>query len=262
MVQEEIEAFPLLVGSSGCARWLGRPCVCAGRWRITIGYALDMFDSSSHWDHLHEEPRFRPIYPNDHVVRFLMTNRELLEKHHPARFLDIGLGAGRHTKLAAELGFRAFGMDISFVGLQHARQRLLTAGLQAGLSQASMFALPYMDCSFAVVLSYGVFYYATANEMRQALAEVHRILVPGGKAFLVLRTTNDYRFGKGIQLGHNTFQLTIADTNELHSTQHFLAADEVPVYFAKFARVTFEKTDTTFGNRGGTNSDWLITAEK
>ena len=156
-----------------------------------------MFDSSSHWDQLHENPRFRPIYPNDHVVRFLMANRELLEKHHPARFLDIGLGAGRHTKLAAELGFRAFGVDISFVGLQHARERLLATGLQASLSQASMLALPYIDCSFAVLLSYGVFYYGTANEMRRSIAEVHRILIPGGKALVVLRTSDDYRFGKG-----------------------------------------------------------------
>jgi SAM-dependent methyltransferase len=221
-----------------------------------------MFDASSHWDQLHKEPRFRPIYPNDHVVRFLMTNRELLEKHHPARFLDIGLGAGRHTKLAAELGFRAFGMDISFVGLQHARERLFTASLQASLSQASMIALPYMDCTFVVVLSYGVFYYGTANEMRQALAEVHRILVPGGKAFVILRTTDDYRFGKGVQTEHNTFQLSIAETNELQSTQHFLAAADVPAYFARFAQVSFEKTETTFGNRSGINSDWLITVEK
>jgi SAM-dependent methyltransferase len=221
-----------------------------------------MFDSSSHWDQLHEQPRFRPIYPNDHVVRFLMANRELLEKHHPARFLDIGLGAGRHTKLAAELGFRAFGVDISFVGLQHARERLLATGLQASLSQASMLALPYIDCSFAVLLSYGVFYYGTANEMRRSIAEVHRILIPGGKALVVLRTSDDYRFGKGVRLGHNTFQLSISETNELHSTQHFLAADEVPVYFAKFAQVSFEKTETTFGNRSGTNSDWLITVEK
>jgi SAM-dependent methyltransferase len=221
-----------------------------------------MFDSSSHWDQLHENPRFRPIYPNDHVVRFLMANRELLEKHHPARFLDIGLGAGRHTKLAAELGFRAFGVDISFVGLQHARERLLATGLQASLSQASMLALPYIDCSFAVLLSYGVFYYGTATEMRRSIAEVHRILIPGGKALVVLRTSDDYRFGKGVRLGHNTFQLTIAETNELHSTQHFLAADDVPVYFASFAHVGFEKTDTSFGNRCGMNSDWLITVEK
>jgi SAM-dependent methyltransferase len=221
-----------------------------------------MFDSLSYWDQLHEKPRFRPIYPNDHVVRFLMTNRELLEKHHPARFLDIGLGAGRHTKLAAELGFRASGMDISFVGLQHARESLLKASLQASLSQASMLALPYMDCSFAVVLSYGVFYYGTANEMRQAIAEVHRILVPGGKVLVVLRTTDDYRFGKGTQLGRNTFQLDITDTNEFGSVQHFLASDDVPLYFGAFARVHFDKADTTFGNRTGLNSEWLVTAEK
>jgi len=221
-----------------------------------------MFDSSSHWDELHQNPRFRPMYPNDHVVRFLMTNRELLERHHPARFLDIGLGAGRHTKLAAELGFRACGIDISFVGLQHARERLLTAELRASLSQASMLALPFMDCSFAAVLSYGVFNYGTANEMKQAIAEVCRILVPGGRAFVVLRTTDDYRFGKGVRLGHNTFELSITETNEFHSTQHFVAADEIPVYFANFARVSFEKADTTFGNRTGLNSDWLITAEK
>jgi len=227
-----------------------------------IGYAPDMFDSSTHWDQLHDKPRFRPIYPNDHVVRFLMANRELQEKHAPARCLDIGLGTGRHTRLAAELGFQAFGVDISFVGLQHARERLLTAGLQASLSQASMVALPYRDCSFAIVLSYGVFYYGTANKMRQALAEVHRILVPGGEAFVVLRTTDDYRFGKGVRLGHNTFQLSITETNELHSTQHFLGADEVSLYFARFAQVTFEKTETTFGNRSGIDSDWLITVEK
>jgi SAM-dependent methyltransferase len=221
-----------------------------------------MFDSSAHWDELHRKPRFRPIYPTDHVVRFLMTNRELLEKHHPARFLDIGLGAGRHTKLAAELGFRAFGIDISFVGLQHARERLLAAGLRAGLSQASMLALPFMDCSFAAVLSYGVFYYGTAREMKQAIAEVHRILVSGGRAFVVLRTTDDYRFGKGVQLERNTFQLTITETNEHHSTQHFVDANDVVAYFAAFSHVSFEKADTTFDNRTGLNSDWLITAEK
>ena len=79
---------------------------------------------------------------------------------------------------------------------------------------------------------------------------------------MVLRTTDDYRFGKGLRLGHHTFQLNIGDTNELHTTQHFLAADEIPVYFAEFGQVSFEKTATTFGNRTGVNSDWLITVEK
>jgi ubiquinone/menaquinone biosynthesis C-methylase UbiE len=191
-----------------------------------------------------------------------MACRELVEKNHPARFLDIGIGAGRHTKLAAELGFQAFGIDISLVGLQHARERLLSAKLQADLAQASMRALPYRDSRFAAALSYGVFYYGTADDMRHALAEVHRVLLPGGKAFVVLRTTDDYRFGKGERLGHNTFRLNIGETNERNTTQHFLAAEDIAGYFAKFSQVGFEKTETTFANRGGVNSDWLITVEK
>jgi SAM-dependent methyltransferase len=221
-------------------------------------YSLGMFDSASHWDHLHEQPRFRPLYPSDHVVRFLMANRDLA----PGRLLDIGVGGGRHAKLAAELGFDAFGTDLSFVGLQHARERLLQAGLATDFLQASMLALPYADSSFAVVLSYGVFYYGTAEEMQQAIAEVHRVLRPGGKAFVVLRTTSDYRFGKGAPVGRNTFQLEIDDTNEFRTIQHFLASADVPVYFNKFKNVAFEQTDTSFGNRAGVNSDWLITAGK
>lgn len=44
--------------------------------------------------------------------------------------------------------------------------------------------------------------------------------------------------------------------------QHFLDAGDVPLYFSEFCQVTFEKDRTTFGNRRGVNSDWLITAER
>jgi hypothetical protein len=54
-----------------------------------------MDSSAWHWDRLHENPRFRPQYPHDHVVRFLITNRGRLEKPAAYRFLDIG--AGRWT---------------------------------------------------------------------------------------------------------------------------------------------------------------------
>jgi SAM-dependent methyltransferase len=218
-----------------------------------------MSDRISHWDRLHEQQRFRPVYPSEHVVRFLMASRSVFDGQSPPRFLDIGTGAGRHTKLAAELGFDAFGTDISFTGLHHARKRLHQSGFPARLAQASTLALPFRDRSFAVALSYGVFYYGTADEMKGAIAEMRRILVPGGRALVIVRTTDDYRFGKGKQLGHNTFQLEIAETNECGSIQHFLAANDVPVYFADFSGLTFERTDTTFANRTGVNSDWLIT---
>jgi SAM-dependent methyltransferase len=220
-----------------------------------------MTGTASHWDELHQNPRFRPQYPNDHVVRFLMGSRKLLENE-PARFLDIGVGAGRHCKLASELGFETYGIDTSFVGLQHANQRLAETASRHFLAQASMLALSFADCSLKAVLSFGVFYYGTVDEMKQAIAETHRVLEPGGRAFVVLRTLDDYRFGKGTKLGHNTFQLNIADTNELGTVMHFVGAEDIPAYFEAFSRIVFEKTETTSGNCTRVDSDWLITVEK
>lgn len=220
----------------------------------------EMFDSLAHWDRLHEQPRFRPMYPTDSVVRFLMANRDVFSQN--TRFLDIGLGAGRHTKLAAELGFRAVGIDTSFVGIRHAFLGLLKQGLHANLAQSQMSALPFCDDTFAQAVSYGVFYYGLAAEMMLAISELHRVLAPRGRALVVTRTTDDYRFGKGVELEPQTFQLNISDTNELDSIQHFLSEGDVPRYFAQFSRLSFERAETTFGNRTGVNSDWLITVEK
>jgi SAM-dependent methyltransferase len=220
-----------------------------------------MTDGSAHWDKLHSNPRFRPQYPNDHVVRFMLGNRSFLEKGR-ARFLDIGVGAGRHCKLASDLGFETYGIDTSFVGLQHANQRWGETHPGHLLARASMLALPFADSSFRVVLSFGVFYYGTAAEMKQAIAEAHRVLVPGGRAMIVSRTVDDYRFGKGEELGKNTFRLDIADTNEFGTVEHFLNEGDVESYFGAFSRVAFEKTETSTANRTRLDSDWLITVEK
>jgi ubiquinone/menaquinone biosynthesis C-methylase UbiE len=216
----------------------------------------------SHWNRLHEDPRFRPCYPSEHVVRFLLANRGLWERRTPARFLDIGVGAGRHTKLASELGLECYGIDLSLTGLQLSRERLSAAGARQNLSQASMLGLPFADASFELALSFGVFNYGTAAEMKQAIAEAHRVLVRGGRLLAVLRTIQDYRFGKGEKMDSNTFRLTIAETNEAGTVQHFLSTEDVLAYFAAFSGMSFEKTETTFGGRTRLDSDWVITAEK
>jgi ubiquinone/menaquinone biosynthesis C-methylase UbiE len=130
------------------------------------------------------------------------------------------------------------------------------------LAQASMSALPFRDAAFVAVLSYGVFYYGTADEMKRAIQETHRVLAVGGKAFVVLRTAQDYRFGKGKRLDINTYQLEIMDTNEFGTVQHFVRAEDVPSYFADFSKLSLEKTETTTAERTRVDSDWLITAEK
>jgi ubiquinone/menaquinone biosynthesis C-methylase UbiE len=185
-----------------------------------------------------------------------------LENKTPPRLLDIGAGAGRHLKLATELGFKPYGIDLSLVGLQCAGQRLSDLDIRHYLARASMCALPFANSSFDIVLSYGVFYYGIADEMKKSIREAHRVLANTGRLFVVLRTTQDYRYGKGEQLGHNTFRLKIEETNEYDTVQHFLAEEDILTYFAAFSHLTYEKAETTFANHSRLNSDWLITADK
>ncbi|MGH9492092.1 MAG: class I SAM-dependent methyltransferase [Terriglobales bacterium] len=222
-----------------------------------------MYDAARFWDALHETPRFVPVYPSEHVVRFLARYRAAWEQQ-PRELcgLDIGAGGGRHTALLGDFGLRIFGLDISASALGHARERLRRENKQAGLVRASMASLPFRDEVFDVAISYGVYNYGPVANMQQAIAELHRVLRRGAVCFAMLRTTADYRFGKGEEIEPRTFRLTISDTNEEGTVQHFLCQEDVTGYFARFSRVSFEKTETTYAERQRLDSDWLITAQK
>jgi SAM-dependent methyltransferase len=130
------------------------------------------------------------------------------------------------------------------------------------LKRAAMTELPFESNSFDVVLSYGVFYYGTAEDMRRAIDEVHRVLKAGGRAFVVVRTTDDFRHGKGRALEEDTYLLTISETNEEGTVQHFLSEPALRAAFAAFSNLEFEKMETTFAARTAKNSDWLISVVK
>jgi hypothetical protein len=96
--------------------------------------------------------------------------------------------------------------------------------------------------------------------MRAAIAETHRVLLPGGRAFVVLRTLDDHRFGKTRKLEENTLQPDIADANDFGTVD--LPAENVDRYFAALRKLSFGRTETNSANRSRGNSDWPITVEK
>jgi SAM-dependent methyltransferase len=161
-----------------------------------------------------------------------------------------------------ELGFQTFGVDISDEGLRHCRAWLDSLHYHATLQRASMSRLPFAGGCFDLAISSSVYYYADAAGMAEAVAELHRVLVKGGRALVVLRSVDDYRYGKGEALEAKTFRLEIDDTNERGTVQHFLDEADVPVLFRQFSEVQFEKTEMTFHDRQAANSDWLITVRK
>ena len=102
------------------------------------------------------------------------------------RVLDVGCGTGRFAAALSERGAKVWGVDPSSEMLAQARA---TAGAGVGFKQAAAEDLPFKDAWFERALLVLVVHLV---DRPRALAEVARVLVPGGRA--VVATFADEHF--------------------------------------------------------------------
>ena len=125
----------------------------------------------------------------------------------PGPLLDIGCSMGYALRAAEALGLACCGVDCSDFAVQACRAQ----GLQAQLGR--MGALPFADGSFAIVTMKHVLEHTP--DPRVALADVARVLRPGGGVF--------------IAVPHAGYRKAVRDPQrsgfyrpERHGTEHFL----------------------------------------
>ena len=94
------------------------------------------------------------------------------------RILDCGCGTGNNLRLLRRYG-RPAGIDITFSGLAYARRQG-----ERLVARASAASLPFSADRFDLVTSFDVIYAFDDELAGRALAEMHRVLRPGG--YLVL----------------------------------------------------------------------------
>lgn len=133
------------------------------------------------WLALHED-----LFPEAESRLEVGAIRELLGLAHAERVLDLPCGWGRHTAIFPEAGLETYGADLSPALLARARAELTAHGAPVRLAACDMRALPFADGSFDAVVnvftSLGLF--LEDEEDLRALAEMRRVLVPGGRLLL------------------------------------------------------------------------------
>jgi SAM-dependent methyltransferase len=123
-----------------------------------------------------------------HIFKFQWVLWEALRRGDGTRVLDVGAGYGDFVARLLDAGVDAAGVEISATAVARGRERhglgdrLRVGDLKEGLDVA--------DASQDLVVVYGVFWFLL-DRLDACLAELDRVLKPGGQLFCSLSMTAD-----------------------------------------------------------------------
>ena len=143
-----------------------------------------------------------------HFFELVEAHRYTKEWHIPAaaefensaglNVLEVGCGLGTDGAQFAKAGANYTGIDLTDAAVELARKRFDLFGLHGKFQAADAENLPFEDNSFDLVYSHGVLHHTP--DTRQAIREIHRVLVPGGRAVVMLYHRDSYNYRVNINM--------------------------------------------------------------
>lgn len=200
-----------------------------------------------------DENRWVDPYPD--VIELVGSN--LLPEN--GLILDLGCGAGRHLQYLERMHYRMVGMDNAWNGLQVSKDRLQLERLPWDILQADMTAVfPFPDGSFDGIVSIHVIFHNPLSLVMRTIAEMYRVLKPGGIVLVTFNSTYGSRCGHGKKIEENTWLLDEGVDNGI--PHHFSDLVDVADLMKGF-KVLKVRLDEKLNN-GLVSAHWVVTARK
>ena len=209
-------------------------------------------DYTQHWD---EKFRTRSWgrYPPEDLVRFIGRHFRDTDKA-AVKIVEVGCGPGANTWFMHREGFAVHGIDVSPAAISIAEARLAqeSAGIPVSapdLRVGNFRSLPWPDGHFDVADDIFALYANTMDVIREALAEIARVLKPGALFYSKLWGTGCSGYGLGRKLEPGTFDDIPEGPCKGMGISHFFAQEEIlPVFgtwFEAKAIDVVQRTDVT-----------------
>ncbi|MBZ7963371.1 class I SAM-dependent methyltransferase [Campylobacter sp. W0049] len=214
------------------------------------------------WHEMHSQKRHQPRYPSSDLVAFVLKNFKTNDQ-----ILDLGCGGGRHVKFLAENDFIAYGVDYSKNGIKATRELLDLHKLKAELKIASVDDIPYEDEKFDGVICYGVLLYNSKEVIEKAAKEIHRVLKKDGVAYIVVRSTKDYRYVNNEKISKyevlvNENDISKSAFEENGMKMYFFDKDEVKKIFCMFETYEINHIEISLEDGFICNHSYIVILKK
>ena len=137
-----------------------------------------------------------------------VTNRFVLDfavqcarQHSGARVLDFGCGAGRMVQAGLAAGLEMTGADVYYGGSKTRAEAEESGLLGSAVKEINDGRLPFEDGTFDLVVNNQVMEHV--EDLDAVLAEIHRVLKPGGTVLSIFPSRDVFREGHiGIPFAH------------------------------------------------------------
>ncbi len=168
-------------------------------------------------------------YPDEFVIKWFFEEGLHLV---PGKVLELGCANGNNLALFYQFGWDVTGVDISARSLDDAAHnfpliptdggtwRFVQHNIANGVSAVARG--PFSCLSLANIICY-----LERAPYMALLEDLRRVLTPGSAIFLRARTPRDYRYGRGVEIGRNSYRLTINETGERDCVMTFYDEHEI-----------------------------------
>jgi SAM-dependent methyltransferase len=202
-------------------------------------------------------------YPPEELVRFIARRFHTVPNRSQVSVLEIGCGPGPNIWFLAREGYAAAGIDGSATAIRQAEERLRAEGLPpADLKVGNFATLPWSDASFDAVVDVAALYANPMQAIRATVAEIMRVLKPGGLFFGKMFAEGCTGSGSGVMLEPGTVSRPTSGVCAGNEVAHFFSRAELHDLFADFGELGIDAIHRTDGNGAMDIHEWLVSATK